>query len=433
MSQNFDLEQPSLWSRAQLIAFRFAFAIAAISVFILVGFVHYFLVSDTLKRLTETLLSRLGDLEWSAINSIGAFTIRTVTGGSSPIHDVVMRYNRDGTMHAVSFLVGLFLPVSLTTIVWTALDRRRTNYFALNRSMRVYLRYALGVVMMAYALFKVIPTQFGFLTPGELLRPFGQLSRFWVLWDFMALSPGYTVFTGVFELLGAMLLFFCRTTLLGGLVLGGALTNILAMNIAYDVPAVGYATLLLLLDAILLAPYLRPLFAILLLHAGTELPREPMPLRQRWYHSPVVKGVLLCTLVVVLVHRGIVQRHTFFGAGHPVYGLFDVATFTRNGQSVTPVASDSTTWKRVASDGRYDSAGLSVQLANGELRQFRLIDDTVHHVWTIRQWNSAEVATLQYAVQPDGDVSLDGRIGNDSVHLLLHPVDVRMEFLLLRK
>lgn len=433
MSQDREGRQPLHWSRAKLIAFRFAFAITAISIFKVAPFVSYFLPLDTLKGPLNAVLNRTEDLEWSATMSIGAFAIRTATGGRSPIHDLVSRYGRDGAMSALSYLVALFVLASLTTIVWTAVDRRRASYFALNRFMRVYVRYALGVVMLTYALLKVIPTQFGFLTPGELLRPFGQLSPFEVLWDFMAVSPGYTVFTGVVELLGATLLFFPRTTLLGGLVLCGTLTNVVAMNVAYDVPAVTYATLLLMLDAIILAPYVEPLLDILLLQRTSELPLEPVALRQRWYHSPVAKGGLLCVLVLPLLYQDVVYRRSFSGAGHPVYGLFDVTTFARNGQSIIPLSSDSATWKRVATDARGDSAGLSVQFANGDLRQFDLRDDTVHRVWTIRQWDSAEVATLRYVVLSNGDVSLDGRIGSDSVHLVLHPVDARKFFKLLGK
>ena len=68
--------------------------------------------------------------------------------------------------------------------------------------------------------------------------------------------------------------------------------------------------------------------------------------------------------------------------------MFDVVTFARKEQIITPLASDGTIWKRVAGDGRYDSARLTVQFANGDVRQFRLIDDLADHAWTIRQGDS---------------------------------------------
>ncbi|MEO7270820.1 MAG: hypothetical protein ABIX28_25735 [Vicinamibacterales bacterium] len=39
----------------------------------------------------------------------------------------------------------------------------------------------------------------------------------------------------------------------------------------------------------------------------------------------------------------------------------------RRGQTITPPASDGTPWKRVASEGRYNGAGMAVQLANGDV------------------------------------------------------------------
>ena len=63
---------------------------------------------------------------------------------------------------------------------------------SLDDRTRIHARYLLALALMIYAVSKVIPTQFGYLPPGELLRPLGQLSRFDVLWTFMSVSPGYT-------------------------------------------------------------------------------------------------------------------------------------------------------------------------------------------------------------------------------------------------
>lgn len=121
------------------------------------------------------------------------------------------------------------------TFVWSVADRRRTQYTTLNCWLRVYARYAVALVMMVYAIVKLVPTQFGYLTPGELLKPVGQLNRFWVLWNFMVVSTGYTIFAGLAEFLGSVLLFFRRTTLLGALLLFATITNVFAIDIGYRV------------------------------------------------------------------------------------------------------------------------------------------------------------------------------------------------------
>jgi hypothetical protein len=431
-----DAGPSSEWSRAKLIAFRFSFALAALSTFILIGVPQLFVSSKLMRSPIEVVFARWDWLQFPVTVSIGAFVIRTLTGSKSTVHDIVWNYSWSSPVRVLSDVLGLLIVALLITVIWTFLDRSRVNYCTLNRPMRIYLRYALGVAMLTYATAKVIPTQFGFLTPGELLKPFGQLSGFSLLWDFMAASPGYTAFTGLVELAGATLLFFRRTTLLGSLVLAGALVNVIAMDIGYGIGPVHFAIVLLILDLLVLAPYLLPLSEVMLQRSGHGLPPEPVPLRQRWYHSPVAKFVLLCVFIIPRAHQGLMARRSYFKAGHPVYGLFDVTNFARNGKPITPLASDSTIWKRVASDGRYGKgAFLTVEFANGHLRQFRVADDAFHHTWAISQWgqNSTPMATLRYTVLHDRDVSLDGKLGNDLVHMRLHPVDMKKYFPLLRR
>jgi hypothetical protein len=425
------------WSRAKLIAFRFAFAIAALSIFSLIRYSTAYVPIEKLRELFEAALARWIALRpFKLAESVGALIIRTLTAGRWSIHSQVMKQPWSSSpLTVVSHLLGLFILAGLVTILWTAVDRRRANYSTLNRYLRVYLRWLLSSVMLVYALMKVIPTQFAFVTPYDLLRPLGQLSRRGLLWDFMASSSGYTMFTGFIELLGAALLFFRRTTLAGGLVLAGGLTNVVAIDLGYQVGAVHYAVVLLLLDLILLAPYLPGLLKILFWQAGGEFPGEPAPLRQRWYHSPVAKGALFCLLAFPLMHRDGVVWRGYHGTGRPICGLCDVTTFIRDGHTVTSLASDSTTWKRVATwraatDGPFF---ISIQFADGDVCPWGLTDDAGRHVWTITQQNSSPIATLRYAVLQDRDVSLDGKFGNDSVHMILHPVDMKKFFPLLTR
>ena len=86
------------------------------------------------------------------------------------------------------------------------------------------------------------------------------------------------------------------------------------------------------------------------------------------------------------------------------------------------LATDDTIWKRVGTSGRYDSSGLSVQFANGDVEDFRLKDDPLTRTWTVQQ-STLQIATLRYQVEADGTVSLDGQIGKDPVKLRLRSID----------
>jgi hypothetical protein len=225
-------------------------------------------------------------------------------------------------------------------------------------------------------------------------------------------------------LLGCVLLFFRRTTLVGALLLAGALTNVFAMDVAYGVlGAAMIAGILIALAAIVIAPYAGSLVSVLVLSSTGGMPAEPVPSLARWRYASLAKVLLLVILISVRVSDGLLQRRSYFGRGRVVYGMFDVDRFVRDGVRITP-ADDGKTWKRVASDGRYDSAGLTVQFANGDVRQYRLSEDPSSRLWTVRE-ASKVIATLTYAVAADGSVLLDGRVDGNAVQVNLRPVDIR--------
>jgi hypothetical protein len=243
-------------------------------------------------------------------------------------------------------------------------------------------------------------------------------------------SSGYTIFAGLVELAGAILLFFRRTTLMGSLIVAGALTNVVAMDLAYRVGAVYYATVMLLVDILILAPYLQPLSVILLGRGKCEMPAEPGS-SGRWWNSFIAKTALILVLALPLIEINMNRRASFFGAGRIVYGLFEVANFVRNGNTST--AGDGERWKRVASDPRNGTDGVLVQFANGDLRRIELSDDAAKRRWTIRDSNPGRSGTLDYVVRGDGMISLEGHIGSDQVAIVLRPVDMNQFFPLLRR
>src|SRR5205814_673740 len=89
-----------------------------------------------------------------------------------------------------------------------------------------------------------------------------------LLWNFMGSSQPYTIFSGLLELSGAVLLIFRRTALVGALLAGAVLTNVLVLDICYDVPVKTFAAHLVAMCAFLVAPELRRLAEALLVAGG---------------------------------------------------------------------------------------------------------------------------------------------------------------------
>ncbi|MEZ4453544.1 MAG: hypothetical protein R3B09_29070 [Nannocystaceae bacterium] len=96
-------------------------------------------------------------------------------------------------------------------------------------------------------------------------------------WGFMGHSWVYSGFTGLAEVVGAVLLLWRRTTALGALLLVGVLANVALLNFCYDVQVKLYSCHYLALALILAAPAVRPLIDLLLRGRPATLTIPPEP------------------------------------------------------------------------------------------------------------------------------------------------------------
>src|SRR5262249_55605664 len=130
----------------------------------------------------------------------------------------------------------------------------------------------------------------------------------------------------------------------------GAMSNVLAMNVSYDVSVKMLAGHLLLMSMILLIPDIGRLTRIFVLNRGslpTALPAfVDVPRRAR--ALGIVTG-LYATYAIGTIVWGNVTLGSNAHSGTPsaLTGVYDVESFARNGSAITD-ARDSTRWDRVA-------------------------------------------------------------------------------------
>jgi hypothetical protein len=255
----------------------------------------------------------------------------------------------------VLMLVFLLLSVMVATI-WTFADRRRSDLRVLHGWLRVYVRYALAFSMLGYGLSKIFHVQFRPLDLVDLMTPLGMLQPRELLWDFMGFSRSYQLFTGVVELLGVVFLFFRRTTLLGALILIGALTNVLMMDIAYGVSVRRIALRLLLLALVLAAADLPRLINLLVLHrpagpANADGPTWASPWARRAVLA--IKAIVVLGVVTSVAMELYRERALVIAPRPALYGVFSVERVVRDGRD------DAGTWTWIAIDGRSVAIGSS--------------------------------------------------------------------------
>ncbi|HEX6898712.1 MAG TPA: hypothetical protein VF789_03320 [Thermoanaerobaculia bacterium] len=249
-------------------------------------------------------------------------------------------------------LVFCYAALALVAAVcWTILDRRRKNYERLYQWLRVYVCFYLAVIMLSYGGYKAIKSQFSHPSLHRLLQPVGEMSPMGLLWTFMGASDSYTIFTGLGEMLGGLLLASRRTRLLGALVCIAVLVNVVMLNFSYDVPVKIFSAHLLAMAVFLTLPDLRRLASFFIFNRTAE-PAEIRPLFARpLLHrgSLVFRALFILGFAGLALYQSWSARKQYGDAAPrpPLYGIWNVEEFALDGQVRPPLLTDKERWRRV--------------------------------------------------------------------------------------
>jgi hypothetical protein len=138
------------------------------------------------------------------------------------------------------------------------------------------LRWVCAATILLYGFAKLNGSQFTILD-SELDKPMGQVSGFWLTWYYFGYSKVYGTFLALVQVLGAFLLTFRRSALLGACILAPVFANIVLIDLCYGVDSGAMLTALLLLCGllILIAPRAKDLWQLFF---GTSIDKSPSPL-----------------------------------------------------------------------------------------------------------------------------------------------------------
>lgn len=324
----------------------------------------------------------------------------------------------DATWNYVQLLL-IVIAATLGTIAWSVLDRRRTSYSRLAAIAHVVLRYVLAGTMLWYGISKIMRSQFPELLPVFVGDRFGDISPMGLLWRFMEYSTPYTVFAGVCEALGAVLLLWRRTATLGAVVLIPVMINVVMLNFCYDVDVKLLSTELLAMAIVVAAPSIRRVVAAVLGYATAEAPpRERMS--PRWERaSRAAKFVMISYLATTLC----VEFSTLTDwndHGHELYGSWAVDSFMADGVEVPPVIAQPDRWRECA----LSASLLTTWALDGTSKWFRLDVDATTRTLNVKRRNVEE--TWKYTrPSPDHLVIAgvhDGKYLNVTLHLKRNPL-----------
>ena len=241
----------------------------------------------------------------------------------------------------------LLLAAAAVALLWTLLGSRSAGVRRLDPWLRVWLRGALGVVLLGMAMRKFAGVEFPPLTLARLQERIGETSPYVLLSTFMGYSAPYVWFCAGLEALAGLLLLVRRTVTLGALIALGVLGNVLVLDVSYDVPARLLCLHLQLAILYLLAPDGRRLVAALLFGRATEPAPAPAPL---WPHRVGMVATSLAIAAVLLLTTGsafAARRELGHQPESPLAGAWEVEAFAVDGRPLQLWPFDPTRWRRL--------------------------------------------------------------------------------------
>jgi uncharacterized membrane protein YphA (DoxX/SURF4 family) len=275
-------------------------------------------------------------------------------------------------------------------VIWSMLDSKRTDYRRLHAWLNLFLRLTLATTMFSYGFDKAFPLQFHSITRMDLVQLLGDMNHYQLMWRFMAASPGYTIFSGSLEVLGGILLLIPRLSNLGAILCVLVLSNVVALNIAYNVDVKLLSFNWLLMAIFLAAPEVPRLARILVLNRPA-FPLRNVPLSERkWIDkgARILQAALgVCLLVICLVDSASryarIQRASAVAV--PLQGIWTVDEFLVSGEPQHTlfnqtlahdmhVGTGDDRWARLVFDAPGQAA---IQIRNGEVDYISInLDET---------------------------------------------------------
>ncbi len=312
----------------------------------------------------------------------------------------------------------------LAALVWTAVDRKRKSYARLYEWLRVYVRLGLGMTMLSYGAFKVIPSQMPAPSLDRLLQSFGDSSPMGILWTFMGASAAYSIFAGLTEFAGGALLLFRRTMRLGAFVTIAAMTNVVVLNFCYDVPVKQYSFHLLAMAIFLAAPDLRRIADLLVFQRAVPAVVDP-PLFQRRGPRLAALGLeaaLLLGYGAYMLNVSYEQYREYSHLeGKPLRGIWAVDEIAVDGQVRPLVVTDDSQWRYVVFD--YSNLFSVLLMNNTRQRYFSDLDTHKKTIALKKRDEPAWKASLSYQEPAPGHLLLAGTLDGRKVRASLHRIE----------
>lgn len=402
MTQNISRE----WSETEKIIFRLSFCYLVFYFLFLSNFFDFY------TPITGYIHKPFGYISESFVSLINRIFIRNKYESHTGMSD---------TSWSVLASASYLILAVIITAVWTFLDKRKA-YLELYTYLQTYARYYVGFVLLSYGVLKLFGNQFSTHWANVIL-PIGNMNPHTLLWTFMSASEGYNFFAGLVETISGAFLLFRRTTALGAFIAIGSLVNLLMLNIGYDTMVKMLIIHLIIINLFILSPDLKRLLYLFTSNPGISLAAFPRTaVLKKFKLQYVLKFTLIGYVVLAIVKYNVeVPNRYFIPSLRDIHGIYEIKTFSRNGQNVPPVTTDQFRWKKFTIQ---NTGYASIQFMNDSSMRYQITADSISRSLTISSWNdSTFYSKLYYTISRPGKFVFKGTCNNDSIHFASRKVN----------
>jgi uncharacterized membrane protein YphA (DoxX/SURF4 family) len=292
------------------------------------------------------------------------------------------RFDSDSRgMYALALLVALLSVISAS--VWTIIQKQERNEIRWLRSLSAYY---LALILLIYGFDKVFKHQFYLPEPNTLHTSLGDIPPDLLYWSTVGSSWSYSFFTGLVEVVAALLLISKRTRSLGALLAVGVLLHVSLINFGFDVSVKLFSAFLLLLALLLAYPGIKKIIRLFIFRKEQQ-PEEPVSLmmqktgRRNYY---IIKSAVLVLFLTESLN-GFVKQAGFNDDNTPrpfLHGAYMVTEqINDSGQLVLPFTSNPEVIQRVFI---HRKGYMILQSVTGEMKDYKLVYDTTAHQLILR-------------------------------------------------
>jgi hypothetical protein len=323
----------------------------------------------------------------------------------------------------------MLVAAAIGACVWSLVDAKRKSYRQLNYLLCLFIRYSLALIAFGYGISKVFALQMPFPMLSQLATPLGDLLPMRLSWLFIGYSTPYEVFSGVMEVLVAVLLLYRRTATLGVLIATTVFINVMMLNLCYDIPVKLYSMNLVLLCIYLLANEYRRMACFFVLNKPAACCSVyDQPLTKKWMR---ISRIVIKLAIVLLLCQSFYENLQFSRSSAAVKihkdfkpGVYDVSLYVVNSDTVPALLTDTTRWK----DLIIERNGMgSINTTHPSLRKrygrgyFNFTVDTLQPVIHFKKTaqDTSDIYSFRYLLPDSNTIQLWSKQKNDSLFIEL--------------